>query len=101
MLFGLRNALFLEQLSSFQREFVKSAEEERLRATDLDKKMLQTMVKAILKSEDAEDASTVDTGAGDEDARDHVLVNKRRDRNRMEVKDKVQFKRKRPKVCFI
>ncbi|KAJ8429387.1 hypothetical protein Cgig2_002009 [Carnegiea gigantea] len=97
VLFGLRNALFLEQLSSFQREFVKSAEEQRLRATDLDRKILQKRAETILKSEEEGDASIVGTGAGDEVARDQVSVNKRRDRNRMEVKDKVQFKRKRPK----
>lgn len=97
VLFGLRNALFLEQLSSFQREFVKSAEEERMRLTDLEQKMLQKRVKKILNSEEVKDASTVETGAGDQVAGDEVLVNKKRDGNRMELKDKAQFKRKRAK----
>ncbi|XP_049342671.1 uncharacterized protein LOC125806965 [Solanum verrucosum] len=45
VIFALRNALFLEQPSSFQRQFAKSAEEERLHMTDLESQIINTNVK--------------------------------------------------------
>lgn len=97
-MFGLRNALFLEQLSAFQREFVKASEEERLHMTDSEYNLLQKRVKSILNTKVLKDSSTAEDGTGDEDLQGQIpasLVPRK-----TEAKDKAQFKRKRAKVVF-
>ncbi|KAL2935365.1 rRNA-processing protein UTP23-like protein [Bienertia sinuspersici] len=94
VMFSLRNAVFLEQLSSFQREFVKAAEEERLHITDSEHKLLQKRVKSILNAEELKD-STAEEGTADEELRGQILAS--RLHKKTDVKDKVQFKRKRAK----
>lgn len=101
VLFGLRNALFLEQLSSFQRDYVKSAEEERTRLTDVEQRMLLKRVGNLNSEEIKDAAASVQTGAGDQVAKNESLVNKKRDGNRIGLKDKAQFKRKRAKVTLL
>lgn len=97
-MFGLRNALFLEQLSSDQCEFVKAAEEKRMHMTDSEYKLLQKRVKSILNTEELKDSSTAEEGAGDEDSRGQTLASQVH--KKTDVKDKAQFKRKRAKVGF-
>ncbi|KNA25766.1 hypothetical protein SOVF_003870 [Spinacia oleracea] len=95
VMFGLRNALFLEQLSAFQREFVKASEEERLHMTDSEYNLLQKRVKSILNTKVLKDSSTAEDGTGDEDLQGQIpasLVPRK-----TEAKDKAQFKRKRAK----
>ncbi|PIN06747.1 putative proteins of PilT N-term/Vapc superfamily [Handroanthus impetiginosus] len=95
VIYGLRNALFLERPSTFQHEFAKNSEEQRLHMTELEYKMLKAKKKR--KATDEERYSS----DANEDNEDHIL--KRQDlktnvkRNRIDTKDKVQFKRKKAK----
>ncbi|KAL3614102.1 hypothetical protein CASFOL_042176 [Castilleja foliolosa] len=92
VIYGLRNALFLDRPSTFQHEFVKTAEEERSHMTDLEYKMLK------LKSKKAATDEANDSSDANED---HILetrdLNKGVKRNRIDTKDKAQFKRKKAK----
>ncbi|KAI3446093.1 hypothetical protein Pfo_002758 [Paulownia fortunei] len=96
VIYGLRNALFLERPSTFQHQFAKTAEEERSHMTDLEYKMLKVN-KNRVATDEARDSSDAN-----EDNEDHILET--RDlktnvkRNRIDIKDKVQFKRKKAKV---
>lgn len=93
VIFGLRNALFLEQLSSFQREFVKASEEERLHMTDSEYRLLQKRVKSVLNIEELKDPA--EEGTGNEDLQVKILAS--RVPRKTDAKDKVQFKKKRAK----
>ncbi|GLT73477.1 hypothetical protein SLA2020_453340 [Shorea laevis] len=97
IIFALRNSLFLEPPSSFQREFVKTSEEERLHMTELEYKMLQKRARTRSADEEANDSSSemedvVDPNIGMQD-----LAKPQTTRKGMDVKDKVQFKRKKAK----
>lgn len=91
VIFALRNALFLEQPSSFQRQFAKSAEEERLHITDLELNMLRQMEKRKLSDDKRGDSS-------DASVSQIQIINTNVKRNGSDVKDKVRFKRKKAKV---
>lgn len=96
VIFALRNALFLEQPSSFQRQFAKSAEEERLHMTDLEYNMLRQRKKRRLsddKEGDSSDASEEEV----DDVSQVQIINTNVKRNGSDVKDKVRFKRKKAK----
>ncbi|GFQ00966.1 rRNA-processing protein utp23 homolog [Phtheirospermum japonicum] len=92
VIYGLRNALFLDRPSTFQHEFVKTAEEERSHMTDMEYKMLR-LKKKKAAADEANDLSDANE--------DHILetldLKKGVKTNRIDTKDKAQFKRKRAK----
>ncbi|XP_041006966.1 rRNA-processing protein UTP23 homolog isoform X1 [Juglans microcarpa x Juglans regia] len=97
IIFGLRNSLFLEPPSAFQRQFVKTSEEARLHMTELDRKMLQKRSRNRSVDEEANNSSGenedfVDQKIGIQDERKPPTALKA-----MSVKDRVQFKRKKAK----
>lgn len=98
VIFGLRNALFLEQPSSFQREFVKSSEEERLHMTDLEYNMLRQRKKRRLSDDKQGDSSDDASEEKIDDVSQAQIINTNVKRNGSDVKDKVRFKRKKAKV---
>ncbi|KAE8665688.1 PIN domain-like family protein, putative isoform 2 [Hibiscus syriacus] len=55
LIFGLRNALFLEQPSTFQRDFVKSSEEKPLHLTEKEFKALEKRTSIASANVDEED----------------------------------------------
>ncbi|KAL2537422.1 PIN domain-like family protein [Forsythia ovata] len=93
VIYGLRNALFLEQPSAFQHQFAKTAEEQRSHMTKLDYKMLSLTKKNSVAIEEAIDSSDANEGK-----EDHILemqaMKTSIKRKRSDVKDIVQFKRK-------
>ncbi|EOY02974.1 PIN domain-like family protein, putative isoform 3 [Theobroma cacao] len=97
LIFGLRNALFLEPPSKFQREFAQSSEEKRLHMTDKEYKALEKRTTSILANADAEDSSDEEgLGYHSPGLLPHNTRNyagKERD-----IKDRVRFKRKKAKV---
>ncbi|XP_050204598.1 uncharacterized protein LOC126654693 isoform X1 [Mercurialis annua] len=95
LIYGLRNSLHLEPPSSVQHEFVKASEEERLHATELEKKMLKN-TKTILANEEAGHSCKENEGLGDQNL-EMRSVKKKRNAQNMNVKDRPQFKRKRAK----
>lgn len=102
LIFGLRNALLIEPPSAFQRQFVQSTEEERLHMTEREYKMLNKRVKEKLATErerDMEPSANSDENEdlGDQDFDKQAVTKTKGARNRMVVKDKAQFKRKRAK----
>jgi len=50
LIYGLRNALFLESPSAFQRQYVKTSEEERLHMTEKEYKILKDRVMNRLRN---------------------------------------------------
>ncbi|XP_051131275.1 uncharacterized protein LOC127251577 isoform X2 [Andrographis paniculata] len=95
VIYGLRNALFLERPSTFQHDFVKTAEEERLHMTDLEYKMLKIKKKRVVSGEVRESSDA------NEDNGDQMLevqnLSKYVKRDRKNAKDRVQFKLKKAK----
>ncbi|WRX20524.1 rRNA-processing protein Fcf1/Utp23 - like 3 [Theobroma cacao] len=96
LIFGLRNALFLEPPSKFQREFAQSSEEKRLHMTDKEYKALEKRTTSILANADVEDSSDEEgLGYHSPGLLPHNTRNyagKERD-----IKDRVRFKRKKAK----
>ncbi|XP_022751831.1 rRNA-processing protein UTP23 homolog [Durio zibethinus] len=96
LIFGLRNALFLETPSKFQREFVKSSEEKRLHMTENEYKALEKRTTSISANADTEDSSDKEgLGCHSPGLLPHNTRNysgKERD-----IKDRVRFKRKKAK----
>lgn len=96
LIYGLRNALFLEPPSKFQREFVKSSEEKRLHMTENEYKALEKRTTSISENEDTRDSSDKEgLGFHSPGLQPHNTRNysgKERD-----VKDRVRFKRKKAK----
>ncbi|KAK4759864.1 hypothetical protein SAY87_022995 [Trapa incisa] len=97
VMYGLRNALFLEQPSSAQREFVKDGERRRSHISDRERRQL-------LKSTGVNLPSTVPKWSSDDekDVASHnedAAVNKKSEstRKRLTVKDRPRFKRKKAK----
>jgi len=103
LIFGLRNALFLESPSAFQKEYVKTSEERRLHMTD---KEYQTFKdKAMKKLADGEadnsNAEIVENNdLGDSIASAQAIKRSIISRNQQGVKDRPQFKRRKAKVIF-
>ncbi|KAJ8766780.1 hypothetical protein K2173_008334 [Erythroxylum novogranatense] len=98
LIFGLRNALFLEPPSAFQRQFVKNSEEERLHMTDKEYKMLKERTGNLLQDEEARDSEDEDRGQGDQNMKVQPMKKTHNARNRLSVKDRPQFKRKKAKA---
>lgn len=97
VIFALRNALFLEPPSSFQRQFVKNSEEERLHMTKLDYKMLQKRVGNKLIDKEADDSLGENEDSVGQNMGMPDLAKPQTAKKGMSVKDKVQFKRKKAK----
>lgn len=95
VIFGLRNALFIEQPSASERKFVKFKEEEHLHMTDLEIKMLNSKRQDRLAARESFGANE---GLGDQVLGSETVVKANIGRKRMAVNDKAQFKRKKAKV---
>ncbi|XP_019165425.1 PREDICTED: rRNA-processing protein utp23 isoform X2 [Ipomoea nil] len=95
VIYALRNALFLERPSTSQQQFANAAEEARSHMTGREYKELNIMKKRKLS-----DGGAVDTSNASEEEEGHGLevqninTSVNRKRNRSDLKDKVQFKRK-------
>ncbi|GAB2284064.1 hypothetical protein Dimus_018541 [Dionaea muscipula] len=104
VIYGLRNALFLEQPSTFQREFVMSSEQKRLHMTELEHEMLKKRARDgfnAMKAEEQLRPEDAENGI-DEDAESQILatqsnVKKVAGRKRLHMTDRPQFKRNRAK----
>jgi U3 small nucleolar RNA-associated protein 23 len=100
VIFALRNSLFLEPPSSFQRQFVKTSEEKRLHMTELECKMLRKRARTRSTDEEANGSSSEKEDVVDQNIGMQDLAKPQTARKGMDVKDKVQFKRKRAKVVL-
>ncbi|XP_059308625.1 rRNA-processing protein utp23 [Lycium ferocissimum] len=94
LIYALRNALFLEKPSSFQRQFAQSAEEERLHMTDMEYNMLRLRKKR--KSSDDKEGDSSDEEEVDDISQVQTINTSVRS-NGSDGKDKVRFKRKKAK----
>lgn len=95
VIYALRNALFLECPSTFQRKFAKVAEEQRSHMTDKEYKMLNIQKKRKLADEEANVAlNGEEGGTGFSEIKNFKMPVERKQNN---IKDKPQFKRKRIK----
>ncbi|XP_047164735.1 rRNA-processing protein UTP23 homolog isoform X2 [Vigna umbellata] len=100
LIYGLRNALFLESPSAFQRQYVKTSEEGRLHMNEKEYKILKDRVMNRLTHEEANNsiAETIENvDSGDQTMNVQAVKTSTFARNRMPIKDKPQFKRKRAK----
>ena len=97
LVFGLRNALFLEPPSKFQREFVKSSEEKRLHMTQMEYKALEKRTTSISANVDTGDSSD-EEGLGCHSAGLQPHNTRNYSGKERDVKDRVRFKRKKAKV---
>ncbi|KAG5532185.1 hypothetical protein RHGRI_026719 [Rhododendron griersonianum] len=95
LIFGLRNALLLESPSAFQRQFAKSTEEGRLHMSEAEYKMLRT--KNTLEAEGAMKFADANESEGDQNGGTQAMRKANDGGERIGVKDKVQFKRKKAK----
>lgn len=93
LIYGLRNALFMEQPSALERQFVKSSEKERLHMSEVERK--------LLKKEKSYEVEMGKTNKDDEISEDQNLeiqvLQKKKKSISNDLKDTVQFKRKRAK----
>ncbi|XP_030512202.1 rRNA-processing protein UTP23 homolog [Rhodamnia argentea] len=96
-IYGLRNALFLEQPSASQRQFVKTSEEGRLHMTELEHKMLKRRTTNILGTKESADSSDEQEDFGERNMESSVVTKLQAVKKEIGVKDKVQFKRKKAK----
>ncbi|KAK9071710.1 hypothetical protein SSX86_008139 [Deinandra increscens subsp. villosa] len=90
VMFALRNSLFLEPPSQIQQQFAKSAEEERSRVNGLELKLLSNKKKRSSETDEQEDEVLPNEITED--------LEKNASKRTTDVKDKVQFKRKRAKA---
>lgn len=97
LIFGLRNALLLDPLSKSQRHFANSAEEERLHLNDLELKMLnmKKYSRPLIKAADSPDMQE-DVDQKFPGSKTLMLSGEKK---KTDLKDKVQFKRKKAKVA--
>ncbi|XP_030450080.2 uncharacterized protein LOC115672416 [Syzygium oleosum] len=96
-IYGLRNALFLEQPSTSQRQFVKTSEEGRLHMTGLEHKMLKKRTANILGAKESKDSSDEQEDFGEQYLESSAVTKPQAVKKEIGVKDKVQFKRKKAK----
>lgn len=100
LIFGLRNALFLEPPSAFQRQFAKNSEEERSHMTEKEAALLKKRTKDLVENWEIGDSS--DENGDPEDENLEMQPKKYSSRKGMTVKDRPQFKRKKAKVyCLL
>ncbi|XP_014498507.1 rRNA-processing protein UTP23 homolog isoform X2 [Vigna radiata var. radiata] len=100
LIYGLRNALFLESPSAFQRQYVKTSEEGRLHMNEKEYKILKDRVMNRLTHDEANNSITEtmeNMDSGDQTINVQAVKTSTFARNRMPIKDKPQFKRKRAK----
>ncbi|XP_061338215.1 uncharacterized protein LOC133285075 isoform X2 [Gastrolobium bilobum] len=100
LVFGLRNALFLEPPSAFQRQYVKISEEGRLHMTKKEYQIFNDRVINRLAGEEAKNSITEimeNEGSGDQTINVQEVKRSITARNQLDIKDKPQFKRKRAK----
>ncbi|KAF9684661.1 hypothetical protein SADUNF_Sadunf04G0141800 [Salix dunnii] len=95
LIFGLRNALFLEPPSAFQRQFAKNSEEERSHMTEKEAALLKKRTKDLVENWENGDSS--DENGDPEDEKLEMQPQKYSSRKGMKVKDRPQFKRKKAK----
>jgi len=101
LIYGLRNALFLESPSAYQRQYVKTSEEGRLHMIEKEYKIFKNRV--TTDDEEANNSITEmveNVDSGDQTINVQAVKKSIAARNRMEIKDKPQFKRKRAKVII-
>lgn len=96
VVFALRNALFLETPSQSQQQFAKSAEEQRSHMNEVEFKMLVNKKKKSLSNEELGELSDEGEALADKILED-LKKNAAKRNNTQDVKDKVQFKRKKAK----
>jgi len=107
LIFGLRNALFLQPPSAFQRQFAKNSEEERSHMTEKEVALLKKRTKDLVENWEIGDSSDENGGPEDEnggpdDENLEMQPQKYSSRKGMRVKDRPQFKRKKAKVyCLL
>ncbi|KAI3704694.1 hypothetical protein L1987_74921 [Smallanthus sonchifolius] len=89
VMFALRNALFLEPPSQSQLQFAKLAEEQRSHMNELERSLLSNKKKRSSETDEQADEASPNETVED--------LNKNASRQKTDVKDKVQFKRKRAK----
>lgn len=93
LIYGLRNSLFLETPSEYQRQFVKSTEEERLHMNQSEFKMLKKRVASKAET----DSSDANEGLGNEVVMKRDVTKTKKAKKVLGVVDKVKFKRKQAK----
>jgi len=101
LIYALINALFLESPSAYQRQYVKTSEEGRLHMTEKEYKIFKNRV--TTDDEEANNSITEiveNVDSGDQTINVQAVKKSIAARNRMEIKDKPQFKRKRAKVII-
>ncbi|CAL1366166.1 unnamed protein product [Linum trigynum] len=86
LVYGLRNALFLEQPSTFQHEFAKSSEARRSKLSEQEREALIKETGHILET------AEIGASADEHEGAKHDVRN-----TALNVKDRPQFKRKRAK----
>ncbi|XP_025608945.1 uncharacterized protein [Arachis hypogaea] len=96
LIYGLRNTLFLEPISAFQLQYVKTSGEKRLHMDDREYQIFRSKVMNRLSGEEADEIME-NKDSRDETIKVEALKRSSTARNPMEIKDKPQFKRKRAK----
>lgn len=92
LIFGLRNALFMEQPSDAQRQFVKSLEEKRMHISETERNLLKKKIKYEVEAE----KTNGDEDSGDQNL-DTQVVKKKKKSIPNNLKDRAQFKRNKAK----
>lgn len=98
LIFGLRNALFLEPPSAFQREFVKVSEEGRSHMTESEYKMLKKRANNLLETEGTRNSSNENDDLEDQRLETQTVKQEHNTTKGLGMKDGPQFKRKKAKV---
>lgn len=96
IIYALRNALLLEPPSATQRAFVKTSEEERSHMNEKEYEMLKKRIKSTLTNE--EQNGTFNEGLVEQNLPVQAMTKTPTARKGTNMKDKVQFKRKKAKV---
>ncbi|XP_024639190.1 rRNA-processing protein UTP23 homolog [Medicago truncatula] len=100
LIFGLRNALFLESPSAFQKEYVKTSEERRLHMTDKEYQIFKDRAMKKLADGEADNSNAEiveNNDLGDSIASAQAIKRSIISRNQNGVRDKPQFKRRKAK----
>jgi U3 small nucleolar RNA-associated protein 23 len=103
LIFGLRNALFLESPSAFQKEYVRTSEEGRLHMTNQEYQIFRERAKNRLAAGEADNSNTEiveNKDSVDPIASAQAIKRSITSRNKIGIKDRPQFKRKRAKVIL-
>ncbi|KAJ4961138.1 hypothetical protein NE237_021048 [Protea cynaroides] len=98
VIFGLRNSLFLEQPSAFQRQYARSVEEKRLHVTEWEYKMLQNKKKTEYTGQIETDSPEAHEGSLDDIVMPKAVAETKARRRMVGLMDKPQFKRKKAKA---